>query len=347
MSSSDPWHPHRSARKGVPGPSLRSGWSACRGRVRTSAASAHRSTALRPMRKWRAPAVTAGQTAATGASAALRSWSVWNGRTQDSRPREKPLCRYATIGPGLSSTVGAGAANARGPRAEPPEYRSIGRSGTGLRNDSLAAHKPSREGTVMGEQRRQRQGQDLAVADDDASVDHRQRDPAPARRTPAPRRRRARRHRRGPRRRGRRRRGRRRRRARVGRCRRGRAPPRRRGSRAAAPSRADSACGRSRPAAAAAPAGSRPADGRQSFDALPSTPRPTRTPASSIARTGAMPDARRMFDVGQCATPVRVAAKRSMPAGSSLTQCACQTSGPIQPSDSAYSAGVQPKRSRL
>ena len=80
--------------------------------------------------------------------------------------------------------------------------------------------------------------------------------------------------------------------------------------------------------------------------ALPSTPRPTGTPASRKARTGAIPLARRMLLEGQWATPVPVAAKRAIPEASSFTQCACQTSGPTQPSSSAYSAGVSPKRSR-
>ena len=44
-----------------------------------------------------------------------------------------------------------------------------------------------------------------------------------------------------------------------------------------------------------------------SFDAEPSTPRPTGAPAASSARTGAMPAPSRPFDVGQCATPVPVA----------------------------------------
>ncbi|EWS58163.1 hypothetical protein Y694_03938 [Methylibium sp. T29-B] len=68
-----------------------------------------------------------------------------------------------------------------------------------------------------------------------------------------------------------------------------------------------------------------------SFEAEPSTPRPTGTPASRIARTGAMPEASRMFEQGQCATPVPVRANRPMPGASSLTQCACHTSRPTQP----------------
>lgn len=83
-----------------------------------------------------------------------------------------------------------------------------------------------------------------------------------------------------------------------------------------------------------------------SFEALPSTPRPTGTPASRMARTGAMPEASRMFEHGQWATPVPVRANSSMPCASSLTQCACQTSRPTQPRSSAYSAGVMPNVSR-
>ena len=81
--------------------------------------------------------------------------------------------------------------------------------------------------------------------------------------------------------------------------------------------------------------------------ALPSTPSPTFTPASRMASSGAIPLASRMLLDGQCATPVPVAAKRAMPGASSFTQCACQTSGPSQPSSSAYSAGVQPNFSRV
>ena len=60
-----------------------------------------------------------------------------------------------------------------------------------------------------------------------------------------------------------------------------------------------------------------------------------------------MPEARRMLEPGQCATPVPVRANSAMPAASSFTQCACQTSGPTQPSCSAYSAGVQSNFSRV
>ena len=47
------------------------------------------------------------------------------------------------------------------------------------------------------------------------------------------------------------------------------------------------------------------------------------------------------------ATPVPLRAKAAMPAASSLTQCACHTSSPSQPTLSAYSVGVMPKRARL
>ena len=50
-----------------------------------------------------------------------------------------------------------------------------------------------------------------------------------------------------------------------------------------------------------------------SLEAEPSTPSPTGTPASRMRRTGAMPEASRMFEQGQWATPVPVRAKRPMP----------------------------------
>ena len=53
---------------------------------------------------------------------------------------------------------------------------------------------------------------------------------------------------------------------------------------------------------------------------------------SDKAETGAMPEARRMLDVGQCATPVPVRANSAMPASSSRTQCACHACGTAQPS---------------
>ena len=82
-----------------------------------------------------------------------------------------------------------------------------------------------------------------------------------------------------------------------------------------------------------------------SLEAEPSTPSPTFTPASRIARTGAMPEPSRQLEHGQCATPVPERANRSISPASSFTQCACHTSGPVQPSPSAKSPGRCPNRS--
>ena len=83
-----------------------------------------------------------------------------------------------------------------------------------------------------------------------------------------------------------------------------------------------------------------------SFEAAPSTPSPTATPARSMSRTGAMPDASRAFEDGQCATPVPVAAYLSIAVSSRCTQCAIQTSLPSHPTDSRYCVGLMPNRSR-
>ncbi len=76
--------------------------------------------------------------------------------------------------------------------------------------------------------------------------------------------------------------------------------------------------------------------------AEPSTPRPTGTPASSISRTGAMPEPSRKFEVGQWATPVPVSPKRRISSGDKWTQWASQTSLPSQPSRRRNSTGRQP-----
>src|SRR5207244_1565696 len=60
----------------------------------------------------------------------------------------------------------------------------------------------------------------------------------------------------------------------------------------------------------------------RSFDAEPSTPRPTRTPARISSCTGATPAPSRRFEVGQCATPVPESAKRATSAVERWTQCA-------------------------
>ena len=71
----------------------------------------------------------------------------------------------------------------------------------------------------------------------------------------------------------------------------------------------------------------------RSFDAVPSTPRPTAIPASSMSRTGATPAPSRRFEVGQWATPVPVEANCAMSASERWTQWAHQTSSaePAEP----------------
>ena len=80
----------------------------------------------------------------------------------------------------------------------------------------------------------------------------------------------------------------------------------------------------------------------QSLLAEPSTPRPTGTPACSMRRTGAIPEPSRKFELGQCATPVRVWPKSAISSSLRCTQCASQTSGPSQPSRRRNSTGRQP-----
>ena len=65
-------------------------------------------------------------------------------------------------------------------------------------------------------------------------------------------------------------------------------------------------------------------------------------PASRIARTGAMPEARRdsSTDNGLPLSPTERKERYSEP--SSFTQCACHTSSPVQPRSSAYCPGRQP-----
>ena len=84
----------------------------------------------------------------------------------------------------------------------------------------------------------------------------------------------------------------------------------------------------------------------RSFEALPSTPSPTRTWASSMARTGATPAPSRRFEVGQCATPTPASPKVATSSSERWTQCAHHTSSAIQPTRSRYSTGVQSKSSR-
>ena len=79
-----------------------------------------------------------------------------------------------------------------------------------------------------------------------------------------------------------------------------------------------------------------------SLEAEPSTPRPTLTPVSSISRILAMPWPQRMLAEGQCATPVPVSAKRLISSDVMKIECANQTSGPSQPTDSANSTDRMP-----
>ena len=80
----------------------------------------------------------------------------------------------------------------------------------------------------------------------------------------------------------------------------------------------------------------------RSLDAEPSTPSPTRTPASSMSRTGATPAPSLRFEDGQWATPVPVAANLAMSRPERWTQCAHQTSSASQPNRSRYSTGRHP-----
>ena len=81
--------------------------------------------------------------------------------------------------------------------------------------------------------------------------------------------------------------------------------------------------------------------------AEPSTARPTATPAVMYFFTGAMPEARRMFELGQCATPQPARAKRAISASLTWTAWANQTSPATQPRRSIHSTGRTPKRSSV
>ena len=100
-------------------------------------------------------------------------------------------------------------------------------------------------------------------------------------------------------------------RARAHRCPRGRARPRRRGSPSRSASRAVIASGPPRPRATSSACFTSANRSLRSFDAEPSTPRPTRHPASTRSRTGATPAPSRRLEVGQCATPVPVSREAS------------------------------------
>ncbi|MNN12793.1 hypothetical protein D3C81_1257980 [compost metagenome] len=78
-----------------------------------------------------------------------------------------------------------------------------------------------------------------------------------------------------------------------------------------------------------------------SFDATPSTPIDTGTPASAIARTGAMPLPSRALLTGQCAMPVPVLPSKRISSGVTVTRWANQTSGPSQSWSATNCTGVQ------
>ena len=73
-----------------------------------------------------------------------------------------------------------------------------------------------------------------------------------------------------------------------------------------------------------------------------SVPRPTVAPAARRSRIRATPLPSFMFEVGQWATPIPLAATSSTSVSVSWMQCAHATSGPSPISRSRYSAGVSP-----
>src|SRR5512141_1759416 len=79
-----------------------------------------------------------------------------------------------------------------------------------------------------------------------------------------------------------------------------------------------------------------------SLEAEPSTPRPTLTPALRYSLMGAMPEASRILDVGQCATPQLCLAKTLISSSLTHTACANQTSLPTQSTDCMYPTGRCP-----
>src|SRR3989442_374123 len=78
------------------------------------------------------------------------------------------------------------------------------------------------------------------------------------------------------------------------------------------------------------------------FDAAPSVPRDTRTPASRIARYGKEPEANFMFDVGQFATFTPSRARRSISSWSTQQQCAARSWRGGTPGPRRYFAGRTP-----
>ena len=120
-------------------------------------------------------------------------------------------------------------------------------------------------------------------------------------------------------------------RPRSSRCRPARARPRRLASPSRSASRHVIAAGPPRPRATSSACLTSKKRSERSFDAEPSTPSPTRTPASTSSRTGATPAPSRRLEVGQCATPTPAPANVCTSAGERWTQCAHQTSDAVQP----------------
>ena len=79
-----------------------------------------------------------------------------------------------------------------------------------------------------------------------------------------------------------------------------------------------------------------------SFEAEPSTPRPTGAPAASSSQVRQRPEARVMFEVGQWQTPTPAAPSRVTSASVKWMPCASQTPSLSQPTSSRYSTGRQP-----
>ena len=84
-----------------------------------------------------------------------------------------------------------------------------------------------------------------------------------------------------------------------------------------------------------------------SFEAEPSTPRPTGTPSFSMSGMRAMPEASFMFDAGQWHTPVPVSARSFSSSSLKWMPCAYHTSGPTQPSVCMNASGRMPSRASM
>ena len=68
-----------------------------------------------------------------------------------------------------------------------------------------------------------------------------------------------------------------------------------------------------------------------SLEAEPSTPRPIGAPAASSSTVGQMPEARRMFELGQWQIPVPASPRRRISSALKWMPWASQVRGPSQP----------------